>query len=732
MKRIHWTSHLCRPYGVCIMVFVLLCANYTSVSAATNTNADLLVPNGKEILATKIDLVEDISNDRVVASSMCNFTELVEDSEFRVDSEEWKSIESIWGEHLEEITYTNRFHDIFLISLKGDILYTTARESDFGRNVKDINLENQGIHVVYDAIIEGRPSISYVEPYLPSSDIYSVFLANPVIDSSGKICGVFATQIAFATLLTEIYGEEVDFELYHVEFFNCEVIDGLIQRYTFRVKSNQGIQYFLISTTPTDGRPTGNGYDVGFLSEERPISDGDRVCSKWIQFDTVAGEFQDIGISEIYYHIWWKAWDGWAEIGIDPTGQYNKEMIPMGKLTLTETVTQDHVSGFCLSTGRLSLDDESMELSSLTLKIRAMDRVPSVYCGPSLASFVIVNPAPDELLQLRDSDIDGLSDYEEMYVTHTDPYNEDTDNDDLKDCMETSSNPNLRDTDRDMMLDSVDSNPSLSSFNRITETMNVTGEQTLAGDHLIYDSIFVQADGILRITDANLVFDSVNKVQSITVEPGGALIIERSNISLGSAVDWFVNTNSWLNWSDWDYIKVQGDLQIEDSSISCASILYVNGDNECSIRRSQLSDIFYAVRLIDTDAVISDVDINMPTGYGLFLTDSNPSIDQATVNLPIGYSIYCDNSSPLISDSSLKSNVDFVLDRNSQPVLENTIYDASKIEMRDEGSSLQLGDEQIDNNASKWTMNTALLCVLLATGTVFAVIGRRMIWRSSR
>lgn len=728
MKRACWIDHLL-PYCVLIMVLVLLWASPLSAGASIIENMDSFVPKGKESLLNKIDQVEDISGDHVVATSMCDFAGIAAGSQPQIDSMEWKSKEVLWGETLDEITYTNRFYDIFLISLKGDILYTTARESDFGKNVEDPTLKHQGVHVVYDAIIEGLPSVSYVEPYSPSSGLYSIFLASPVFDSSGKICGVFAIQIAFDTLLTEIYGEEVDFEIQHVELFNREVVDALD---LFRVKSNRGTQYFLIGATPSDGRPTGTGYDVGILSGERPESDGDRVCSKWVQFDSSAGEFQGIDISEIYFHVWWKAWDGWAEIGIDPASQYDKEMIPMEQLSLTQAVSEDHFSGFCLSTGKLSLEDDLAELASLTLKIRAMDRVPTVRSGPASTSFIIVNPGPDELLDLRDSDGDGLSDREEMYVTHTDPYAVDTDDDGLFDNQEISSDPNLRDSDMDTIMDPADTEPLTSSFEQITQTKYVTGDEELSGNYLIDDSIVVESGGRLTISESNMFFNGGEKVQRIVVAEGGELVINESTLMLGSALDFFVNTNSWLNWSDWDYIDVKGSLAITNSDIRCASILNVSDADDCTIRGSQFNDMFYAIRLNNTDANIRDVVIDLSVGYGLFLTDCNPVIIGATVTSPTGYSVYCADASPVINDSRFESNVDFVLDRDSHPTLENTTYNASRVETRDQKSSLKLGSNQIQDNITKWTMNTALLCVLVTIGAVFAVIGCRAIWRSLR
>ena len=62
---------------------------------------------------------------------------------------------------------------------------------------------------------------------------------------------------------------------------------------------------------------------------------------------------------------------------------------------------------------------------------------PSILASPAFASFIYINPPADAVLQHRDSDADGLTDYQELYQLGTDPQRADSDADGYSDYMES-------------------------------------------------------------------------------------------------------------------------------------------------------------------------------------------------------------------------------------------------------------------------------------------------------
>ncbi len=716
-----------RKYQVRVCLIFLVCLIVIMANSAGNVASgsaeDTFVAMATNEFSGKVKMVDAISQQETVGMAINSFSSVVTDGKVKVDSFEWKAREEVWGDQLDSITHSGEFYDIFLVSMEGNILYTTAREADLGKNVQDISLKNQGIHAVYDSVMDSELSVSYVEPYSPSDELYSTFVARPVLDLDGNICGVFAVQIAFQAIVESIYGEGAEFEVRQAEIFNREVIDSIGHQFEVSVVTEEGIQLFMVGVSPGDGSHIGNGNDVGILSAEKPAADGDRICSKWIQFGAEDGTVEAIPVTEIYYHIWWKAWEGWAELGVDPYGIYSQNMPVAQPLSLRDAVSQNHDNGYMLATGVLIIENDGAYLNSIAVKIKAFDHMPMIHSGPSQASFIIVNPEPDNVLKGRDSDEDGLTDYKEMYETHTDPYDNDTDQDRLLDGAEYGSDPNLTDTDRDGLQDGLDDNPIASNFEIISDTKYVTGEETITGNYQLYGSLIVEEGASLTVTDASLQFEGGDEVQAIKVKQGGTLNIERSTITLGSAFDWFINIERWLNWNEWDHIVVSdGNLNISDSTIRCASILFVKGNDECIIEDSRFSDMFYAVRLADTDAVIRNTVIDMSTGYGLYLTDSEPLVEKSTITMPIGTALYCANSSPQLKNCQLLSLRDVVLDRDSHPIIQETDYESDRVQIMDGKSSIVF-ESGADDSGFGWKIPIVFTSCLATV--VFALLVSR-------
>ena len=93
------------------------------------------------------------------------------------------------------------YYDIFIISAEhGHVMYSQAKESDFGANVGSGSLKNSGLGEVYRKVKElKRPVFIDMKPYAPSADAPAMFLGSPVyIDGEMKSVVVF--QISDAAI----------------------------------------------------------------------------------------------------------------------------------------------------------------------------------------------------------------------------------------------------------------------------------------------------------------------------------------------------------------------------------------------------------------------------------------------------------------------------------------------------------------------------------------------------
>ncbi len=89
------------------------------------------------------------------------------------------------------------YYDVFVISAKyGRVIYSAAKESDYGANLRTGSLKNSGLAEAFQkALKENRPVYVDMKPYAPSKDAPAMFLAAPV-EIDGKVEAVLAFQLS--------------------------------------------------------------------------------------------------------------------------------------------------------------------------------------------------------------------------------------------------------------------------------------------------------------------------------------------------------------------------------------------------------------------------------------------------------------------------------------------------------------------------------------------------------
>jgi len=96
-------------------------------------------------------------------------------------------------------------YDLFLIDIKGNILFSIAKEADLGTNLFQGPYKNTRFSLTVQSTLEsGKSLFSDLEYYSPSNNIIAGFLTAPVLDASGKKLGAFAIQIRFDQILSSL------------------------------------------------------------------------------------------------------------------------------------------------------------------------------------------------------------------------------------------------------------------------------------------------------------------------------------------------------------------------------------------------------------------------------------------------------------------------------------------------------------------------------------------------
>nr|WP_090631636.1 ATP-binding protein [Nitrosomonas marina] len=125
--------------------------------------------------------------------AMQGFTEVFETQ--GVESEAYQQLDARYRGHFGRFVEDASYYDLFLISLRGDIVYTQSHESDFATNLITGPYSKTGLgQVAQHALNYLESSISDFEFYEPSHGAIAAFIGYPII-IGGEIVGVLALQI---------------------------------------------------------------------------------------------------------------------------------------------------------------------------------------------------------------------------------------------------------------------------------------------------------------------------------------------------------------------------------------------------------------------------------------------------------------------------------------------------------------------------------------------------------
>lgn len=90
------------------------------------------------------------------------------------------------------------FYDFFVIDLKGNIVYTVAKEADYGTNLLTGPYKDTSLGKVFRQVLQAKEeTLSDFEWYDPSNEP-AAFIASPMLDveNNNKLIGVFAAQVS--------------------------------------------------------------------------------------------------------------------------------------------------------------------------------------------------------------------------------------------------------------------------------------------------------------------------------------------------------------------------------------------------------------------------------------------------------------------------------------------------------------------------------------------------------
>ena len=88
--------------------------------------------------------------------------------------------------------YSQGFEDLFLISRKGDVVYSVKHNADFGENLANGKFKDSGLARAFNKAVKGAIVFEDFQFYAPMNNSLVSFFAAPLIDDGGKVIGVMA------------------------------------------------------------------------------------------------------------------------------------------------------------------------------------------------------------------------------------------------------------------------------------------------------------------------------------------------------------------------------------------------------------------------------------------------------------------------------------------------------------------------------------------------------------
>ena len=110
------------------------------------------------------------------------------------DGSTWSSLHAEY--HPRVRAFQERFghYDVFVVSTSGDVVYSVAKEDDFGTNLRDGPHASSGLGSAVQAALNGTVFWTDVVRYAPSDGRPAVFVAAPIHDN-GAIIGAAAFEV---------------------------------------------------------------------------------------------------------------------------------------------------------------------------------------------------------------------------------------------------------------------------------------------------------------------------------------------------------------------------------------------------------------------------------------------------------------------------------------------------------------------------------------------------------
>jgi methyl-accepting chemotaxis protein len=127
-----------------------------------------------------------------------NETNVQPDGPYDVTTDAYKQIYNQYGNIFTNYIKETGYYDIFLIcSAHGHVMFTQAKESDLGTNLRFGPLKNSPLAKLWSKVVKNKSiQMQDFEAYAPSGGVPASFIGMPIRNDQGEMYGVLALQLS--------------------------------------------------------------------------------------------------------------------------------------------------------------------------------------------------------------------------------------------------------------------------------------------------------------------------------------------------------------------------------------------------------------------------------------------------------------------------------------------------------------------------------------------------------
>lgn len=180
-------------------VSVLRSEAFSKLNAIQENKKSQLIDTFKNMEA-QLKIFKD---DPYTMEALIELDEAFEDGGNTTDSTVWRRVANKYDSRFKDILEDNKWYDLFLIHIDGDIVYTAERESDLGMIIPESSLKDSPLGKAFELVENANRNeivFSDFAPYEPSNGIPSGFMMAQMRNSSNRLLGYVAFQVPLSII----------------------------------------------------------------------------------------------------------------------------------------------------------------------------------------------------------------------------------------------------------------------------------------------------------------------------------------------------------------------------------------------------------------------------------------------------------------------------------------------------------------------------------------------------